>query len=75
VELVVRLSLQDYVVFTDYQVFRMTARIFAPTPKEVVNGKRGISKAQAKAFGKFFKVSPELSYPPKNTPSIAEGLD
>jgi HTH-type transcriptional regulator/antitoxin HigA len=27
---------------------------------EVVNGKRGISKAQAKALGKFFHVSPEL---------------
>jgi HTH-type transcriptional regulator / antitoxin HigA len=27
---------------------------------EVVNGKRGISKAQAKALGDFFKVSPEL---------------
>jgi HTH-type transcriptional regulator/antitoxin HigA len=27
---------------------------------EVVNGKRGISKAQAKALGRFFKVSPEL---------------
>jgi HTH-type transcriptional regulator/antitoxin HigA len=27
---------------------------------EVVNGKRGISKAQAKALGQFFKVSPEL---------------
>lgn len=27
---------------------------------EVVNGKRGISKAQAKALGAFFKVSPEL---------------
>lgn len=27
---------------------------------EVVNGKRGISKAQAKALGEFFKVSPEL---------------
>jgi HTH-type transcriptional regulator / antitoxin HigA len=27
---------------------------------EVVNGKRGISKAQAKALGEFFHVSPEL---------------
>ena len=27
---------------------------------EVVNGKRVISKAQAKAMGEFFKVSPEL---------------
>ncbi len=27
---------------------------------EVVNGKRGISKAQAKALGQVFKVSPEL---------------
>jgi HTH-type transcriptional regulator / antitoxin HigA len=27
---------------------------------EVVNGKRPISKAQAKALGEFFKVSPEL---------------
>jgi HTH-type transcriptional regulator / antitoxin HigA len=27
---------------------------------EVVNGKRGISKLQAKALGDFFKVSPEL---------------
>jgi HTH-type transcriptional regulator/antitoxin HigA len=27
---------------------------------EVVNGKRGISKTQAKALGDFFKVSPEL---------------
>jgi HTH-type transcriptional regulator/antitoxin HigA len=27
---------------------------------EVVNGKRGISKTQAKALGEFFKVSPEL---------------
>jgi len=26
----------------------------------VVNGKRGISKAQAKALGEFFSVSPEL---------------
>lgn len=27
---------------------------------EVINGKRAISKAQAKALGDFFKVSPEL---------------
>ena len=27
---------------------------------EVVNGKRGISKAQAKALAEFFHVSPEL---------------
>ena len=27
---------------------------------EVVNGKRAISKAQEKALGEFFKVSPEL---------------
>jgi HTH-type transcriptional regulator/antitoxin HigA len=27
---------------------------------EIVNGKRGISKAQAKALGEFFHVSPEL---------------
>ena len=27
---------------------------------EIVNGKRAISKAQAKALGEFFKVSPEL---------------
>ena len=27
---------------------------------EVVNGKRAISKAQAKALGEFFRVSPEL---------------
>jgi HTH-type transcriptional regulator/antitoxin HigA len=27
---------------------------------EVVNGKRAISKAQAKALGTFFKISPEL---------------
>ncbi|HEX5084023.1 MAG TPA: transcriptional regulator [Blastocatellia bacterium] len=27
---------------------------------EVVNGKRGISKTQAKALGEFFKVSPEV---------------
>jgi HTH-type transcriptional regulator / antitoxin HigA len=27
---------------------------------EIVNGKRAISKTQARALGKFFKVSPEL---------------
>ncbi|HLG16092.1 MAG TPA: transcriptional regulator [Blastocatellia bacterium] len=27
---------------------------------EVINGKRGISKTQAKALGDFFKVSPEI---------------
>lgn len=27
---------------------------------EIVNGKRAISKAQAKALGEFFQVSPEL---------------
>jgi HTH-type transcriptional regulator/antitoxin HigA len=27
---------------------------------EVLSGKRGISKTQAKALGKFFRVSPEL---------------
>ena len=27
---------------------------------EIVNGKRGISKAQAKTLGEFFHVSPEL---------------
>jgi HTH-type transcriptional regulator/antitoxin HigA len=27
---------------------------------EALNGKRAISKAQAKALGEFFKVSPEL---------------
>jgi HTH-type transcriptional regulator/antitoxin HigA len=27
---------------------------------EVINGKRAISKAQAKALGEFFKVSPDL---------------
>ena len=27
---------------------------------EVVNGKRGISKAQAKALGEYFKISPSL---------------
>jgi len=27
---------------------------------EIVNGKRGISKAQAKALGEYFHVSPEL---------------
>ena len=29
---------------------------------EVLNGKRGISKAQAKALGEFFKVSPRLFF-------------
>jgi HTH-type transcriptional regulator / antitoxin HigA len=29
---------------------------------EVLNGKRGISKAQAKALGKFFKVSPSMFF-------------
>lgn len=29
---------------------------------EVLNGKRGISKAAAKALGKFFKVSPSLFF-------------
>ena len=29
---------------------------------EVLNGKRGISKAQAKALGEFFKVSPSLFF-------------
>ncbi len=29
---------------------------------EVLNGKRGISKAQAKALGEFFKVSPTLFF-------------
>jgi HTH-type transcriptional regulator / antitoxin HigA len=29
---------------------------------EVLNGKRGISKAQAKALGKFFKVSPSIFF-------------
>jgi HTH-type transcriptional regulator/antitoxin HigA len=27
---------------------------------EVINGKRAISKAQAKSLGEFFKVSPDL---------------
>ena len=30
------------------------------TASEVINGKRSISKAQAKALGKYFRVSPEL---------------
>ncbi len=30
------------------------------TASEVINGKRGISKAHAKALAKFFHVSPEL---------------
>ena len=29
---------------------------------EVLNGKRGISKAQAKALGEFFKVSPSIFF-------------
>jgi HTH-type transcriptional regulator / antitoxin HigA len=29
---------------------------------EVLNGKRGISKAQAKALGKFFQVSPSIFF-------------
>jgi HTH-type transcriptional regulator / antitoxin HigA len=29
---------------------------------EVLNGKRGISKAQAKALGEFFKVAPSLFF-------------
>ncbi len=29
---------------------------------EVLNGKRGISKAQAKALGEFFKVSPSVFF-------------
>lgn len=29
---------------------------------EVLNGKRGISKAQSKALGEFFKVSPSLFF-------------
>lgn len=29
---------------------------------EIVNGKRGISKAQAKTLGEFFKVSPDLFF-------------
>ena len=37
------------------KVFGSSGRV-----SEVVNGKRGISKAQAKALGQFFKVSPEL---------------
>lgn len=37
------------------KVFGSSGRV-----SEVVNGKRGISKAQAKALGEFFKVSPEL---------------
>ena len=36
-------------------IFRSRGRV-----SEVVNGKRAISKAQAKALGEFFKVSPEL---------------
>ena len=35
--------------------FRVTGRV-----SEVVNGKRAISKTQAKALGELFKVSPEL---------------
>ncbi len=37
-------------------------KIFASSGRvlEVVNGKRGISKAQAKALGERFKASPEL---------------
>jgi HTH-type transcriptional regulator/antitoxin HigA len=30
------------------------------TASEVVNGKRSISKARAKALGKYFRVTPEL---------------
>ena len=30
------------------------------TASEVINGKRSISKSQAKALGKYFRVSPEL---------------
>jgi HTH-type transcriptional regulator / antitoxin HigA len=30
------------------------------TTSEILNGKRGISKTQAKALGEFFRVSPEL---------------
>jgi HTH-type transcriptional regulator/antitoxin HigA len=30
------------------------------TASEVINGKRSISKAQAKALAKYFRVSPEL---------------
>ncbi|MGH9847091.1 MAG: helix-turn-helix domain-containing protein, partial [Blastocatellia bacterium] len=37
------------------QIFGSSGRV-----SEVVNGKRGISKTQAKALGEFFKVSPEL---------------
>jgi HTH-type transcriptional regulator / antitoxin HigA len=37
------------------KIFGSSSRV-----SEVVNGKRGISKAQAKALGEFFKVSPEL---------------
>jgi HTH-type transcriptional regulator/antitoxin HigA len=37
------------------KVFGSSGRV-----SEVVNGKRSISKAQAKALGEFFKVSPEL---------------
>jgi HTH-type transcriptional regulator/antitoxin HigA len=36
-------------------IFRSRGRV-----SEVVNGKRAINKAQAKALGEFFKVSPEL---------------
>ncbi|MGH9832301.1 MAG: helix-turn-helix domain-containing protein [Blastocatellia bacterium] len=38
------------------------ARLFGSRGRvsEVINGKRAISKAQAKALGGFFKVSPEL---------------
>ncbi len=37
------------------KVFSSSGRV-----SEAVNGKRSISKAQAKALGEFFKVSPEL---------------
>jgi HTH-type transcriptional regulator / antitoxin HigA len=37
------------------QIFGSRGRV-----SEVVNGKRAISKAQAKALGEYFKVSPEL---------------
>jgi HTH-type transcriptional regulator / antitoxin HigA len=37
------------------QIFGSRGRV-----SEVVNGKRAISKTQAKALGEFFKVSPEL---------------
>jgi len=37
------------------QIFGSRGRV-----SEVVNGKRAISKDQAKALGEFFKVSPEL---------------